>query len=170
MELMIPDRKYFQSYVEAEQENQERHVIARNFLQGTEEEVFAEFERCRTGVGLPEGWVKSTYLWLVDGDEFIGEVSIRHELTDDLLRFGGNIGYGIRPSRWREGLGTKMLQMTLQYCKEELGLKKVLVTCDDKNYGSAGVAENNGGVLWDKVENMIRGEKHLTRRYWIEIS
>lgn len=170
MELILPERKYYLSYVEAEQENKENHVIARNFLNGTEDEVFAEIERSRTGIGLPKGWVKATYLWLVEGNEFIGEVSIRHELTEELLRFGGNIGYGVRPSKWKQGIGTKMLSMALLYARNVLGLEKVLITCDDNNTGSARVIEKNGGVLWDKIEDIIAGEPRVTRRYWLKLN
>lgn len=28
--------------------------------------------------------------WLVDGDKFIGEIGIRHELNNDLLKYGCN--------------------------------------------------------------------------------
>jgi predicted acetyltransferase len=50
-----------------------------------------------------------------------------------------------------------------------LPLKKVLLTCKDDNYGSIAVIEKNGGVLQDKIEDVVNGEKRLTRRYWIEI-
>ena len=38
---------------------------------------------------------------------------------------------------------------------------------DDDNIGSYKVIENNGGVLENKIENEDKGEKFLTRRYWI---
>lgn len=86
---------------------------------------------------MPNGYVKATYLWLIDDDEFIGEVSIRHSLTDSLLFFGGNIGYGVRYSKWNNGIGTTMLSMALNYAKEVIGLNKVLITCNDDNLRSA---------------------------------
>lgn len=48
-------------------------------------------------------------------------------------------------------------------------MKKILLTCKDDNYGSIAVIEKNGGVLQDKIENVVDGKKRLTRRYWIEI-
>lgn len=105
----------------------------------------------------------------MDGDKFIGEVSIRHELTDALLRYGGNIGYGIRYSEWNKGIGTTMLSMALKYAKERLGLNRVLITCDDDNIGSARVIEKNRGILQDKIPNTIDGRDIITRRYWIDI-
>jgi len=83
------------------------------------------------------------------------------------LRFGGNIGYGVRYSRWNEGIGKEMLRQALKYAKENLQLSKVLITCNDDNYGSQCVIEKNGGILQDKIENIIDGNKRITRRYWI---
>ena len=109
------------------------------------------------------------YLWLVDGEEFVGEISIRHRLTDALTRFGGHIGYGIRYSQWNKGRGTEMLSKALLYAKDVIGLDRVLLTCGDDNLGSARVIEKNGGMLQDKIINIINDKERLTRRYWIII-
>lgn len=169
MELIIPSKKYYQSYIDAIKEYKDHNVYTYDFLDVTEYDIFEYIENSRTGHNLPDGYVKATYLWLVHSDEFIGEVSIRHNLTDALLRFGGNIGYGVRYSRWNKGIGTIMLSMALKYTKDAIGLNKVLITCNDNNYGSAGVIEKNGGVLQDKIVNTIDGADRITRRYWIEI-
>src|SRR6478752_3927661 len=42
---------------------------------------------------LPAGFVHQTVLWFVDGVEFLGRLSIRHELTPALTEVGGHIGY-----------------------------------------------------------------------------
>jgi predicted acetyltransferase len=47
----------------------------------------------------------------------------------------------------------------------ELGLTRVLVTCDDSNVASARTIESNGGVLED-IRTTSLG---LTRRYWIDL-
>lgn len=56
--------------------------------------------------------------------------------------------------------------MTLRFCKDELGLCRVLITCDDDNAGSAKVIKSNGGVLENKVENYLDRGAVVTRRYW----
>ena len=86
-----------------------------------------------------------------------------------MLSFGGNIGYGIRYSKWNKGYGTIMLSLALKYAKEVIGLNKVLITCDDNNVGSARIIEKNFGLLQDKIINVIDGVERITRRYWIEI-
>ena len=48
-----------------------------------------------------------------------------------------------------------MLSMALKYCKEALNLNKVLITCDDYNIVSINVIENHGGMLENKVKNIL---------------
>lgn len=155
--------------LDAKDEYNENNIGTYDFLDTTQSDIFKRIEDFRTGNNLPNGYVKATYLWLIENDEFIGEVSIRHSLTDSLLRFGGNIGYGVRYSLWNNGFGTKMLSMALVYAKKEIGLNKVLITCNDDNHGSARILEKNGGVLQDKIANTIDGVDRISRRYWISL-
>lgn len=106
-----------------------------------------------------EGFVRCSYRWIVDDGEFVGYLALRHELNDFLLDQGGHIGYSVRPSRRREGHATRALALGVVEARE-LGLERVLVTCDVDNLASARTIERNGGVLED-----VRGDK---RRYWIE--
>jgi predicted acetyltransferase len=106
----------------------------------------------------PEGYVPSTTLWWVSGDEYLGRLAIRHRLTPNLLNYGGHIGYDVRPTaRWR-GHATAMLAAALPFAAR-LGIDPVLVTCDEDNIGSRKVIEANRGVLEDQ-----RGVK---LRYWV---
>ena len=168
MKLVYPSEEYLNSYREAVAEYRACGETHYAFRDPEQSDIFAEFEKRRSGVGLKPGYVRETYLWLVDGGEFLGEVSIRHSLTEKLLSYGGSIGYGVRFSRWGEGLGTRMLAMALEYTRDELGMERVLVTCDDDNPGSARVIEKNGGVLWDRITNSAGGRSVITRRYWID--
>ena len=169
MELVYPSAEYLQSYREAIAEYRASGESHYAFRDPDSYDIFEYFEKFRSGVGLKPGYVRATYLWLVDGGEFLGEISIRHSLTEQLLRYGGNIGYGVRRSRWRKGAGTRMLAMALDYARDELGMERALITCDDDNVGSARVIEKNGGVLWDRLENRVDGRPITTRRYWIDI-
>ncbi len=47
----------------------------------------------------PAAWVPVTALWIVEGESYLGRVSLRHRLTEHLLTWGGHIGYGVRPRR-----------------------------------------------------------------------
>src|SRR5574344_192433 len=78
-----------------------------------------------------EGRVPDTTLFCLDIDKniFVGAVNIRHYLNEGLLKNGGHIGDGIRPSERRKGYATAMISLALQECKK-LGIYRVLMTCD----------------------------------------
>jgi predicted acetyltransferase len=105
------------------------------------------------------GYVPCTFLWMVDNDEFVGSIAIRHELNDYLLEQGGHIGYSIRPSARRRGFAGDALRDALPIARG-LGIDRVLVTCDEANAGSRRTIEKNGGVYEDS-----RAGK---RPYWID--
>jgi len=115
---------------------------------------------------LKPGFVPSSDFWLIDNDEFIGRLSLRHELNEYLLKIGGNIGYEIRPSKRKQGYGKEILRLGLEKARE-FGLRRVLVTCDEDNIGSKKIIEHNGGKLENALE--IEGEPVRKLRYWIEI-
>lgn len=103
----------------------------------------------------PESKVAETTLWWVEGDEYLGRLSIRHELTDVLREFGGHIGYVVRPSARRQGHAGAMLAASLPIA-QGLGIDPALVTCDADNAGSRRVIESGGGVLEDQREDKLR--------------
>lgn len=111
-----------------------------------------------------EGLVPSTTMMLLANDDIVGMIDIRHKLNDNLLKFGGHIGYSIRKSQRNKGYATLMLKLALAKCKE-YNIKKVLITCDKDNIASAKVIMNNGG----KFENEIELNGEIIQRYWIEI-
>ena len=94
----------------------------------------------------------------------VGAVNIRHDLNDYLLKYGGHIGDGIRPSERRKGYATEMIRLALEECRK-LGLTRVLVTCDKNNIGSAKSIIRNGGIL----ENEVLEKGVIKQRYWIAL-
>ena len=64
------------------------------------------------------GYVPCTYLWIVEGDTFLGSLAIRHELNEFLLNEGGHIGYSIRPSARRRGHAAAALADALPVARE----------------------------------------------------
>lgn len=117
-----------------------------------------------TSVPPQEGRVHASYWWVSQGGTYLGTITLRHKLTDFLLRAGGHIGYGIRPSARGRGVATWALRSVLPHASA-LGLERVLVTCDDTNRASARVIMKAGGVL----EDVRPTELGLTHRYWITL-
>lgn len=99
-----------------------------------------------------------------DNQQVIGMLAIRTALNDYLLNYGGHIGYSILPLERKKGYGSAMLKEALEQAKA-LGLTRVLVTCDDDNLASAGVIENNLGILEDK--RFEEETQKWVRRYWL---
>lgn len=134
----------------------------------------ALLEICRTEADptstLPEGHVHCDYYWIVedtddassaDGPELIGFLAVRHSIDTEFLRtLGGHIGYSIRPSRRRQGHAARALKLALDRARE-VGLDRVLITCEPDNVGSARVIEGQGGALDSAPSD--------NRRYWITL-
>ena len=121
-----------------------------------------------TTAELPDGLVHNDLYWIVDEGEVIGFLSFRHTLNDWLREAGGHIGYAVRASRRRRGYASAALSLGLERARE-IGLGRVLVTCDDDNIASARTIEKAGGVLQDVSDQSARGLAML-RRYWIALS
>ena len=86
----------------------------------------SDYEREET---LPEGLVIATqFLFIREEDKrLVGMIQVRHYFNDYLSKFGGHIGYSIRPSERKKGYAKAMLKAVLPFCRE-IGLEKVLVT------------------------------------------
>lgn len=175
MELVLPSVEYKGSFIEAVKEFQastdtsSRH---KKYQKLSIPELEANFEAFikrelsyARGANLAPGYVPHTDYWLVDNGEYIGRVSIRHRLTEQLEKFDGHIGYDIRPSKRRQGYGSKILELVLPKARS-LGIQKALVTCRVSNIASRKIIEKNGGVLENQVYDSEAGVDKL--RYWIE--
>lgn len=117
---------------------------------------------------VPDNWVQCTQFLCVrkSDNRLVGMIQVRHWFNEFLEKFGGNIGYSVRPSERKKGYATKMLQDCLVYCKE-LGLQKVLITCVDDNVGSRKTILANGGIYDTTV---FEPEKNVNlERYWITL-
>lgn len=130
------------------------------------EAFLLRLRNCAKGIGISEGFVPHQTYWLVEEDrEVVGVSNLRLHLNESLLQDGGHIGIGVRPSRRRLGLGTRLIAETLVKAKEH-GIPRVLLTCVKTNAASASAIRNNGGILENEV--MIEGGDEAIQRYWID--
>jgi predicted acetyltransferase len=119
------------------------------------EQVVAERQGVRTWWGVP-----TTFFWYISGEQYLGELVIRHELTPALAESGGHIGYSVATPWRRQGHATRMLAAGLVECRR-LGLGRVLLTCGTDNEPSSRVILTNGGV----PDRRANGED----RFWIAV-
>ena len=112
-----------------------------------------------------DGFVEHVTFWMVDDErELVGVANLRLRLNKELVHSGGHVGYGVRPSMRNRGYATQLLAMTLHEAKR-LGIRRVLVCCDQDNPASARVIRKNGGVFESEVEHQTGS---MVDRYWID--
>lgn len=174
VQLVRPTFDLFDSWAEAVAEFGDAHIDGSGLsapVTPDRETLDALIEKAvlhaDTSAELPDGLVHNDLYWIVDEREVIGFLSFRHTLNDWLREVGGHIGYAVRASRRRRGHASAALSLGLERARE-IGLRRVLVTCDDDNIASARTIERAGGVLQDVTDQSARGHA-LLRRYWITL-
>jgi predicted acetyltransferase len=162
--LIRPRIDYKESFIAAVREFQKEGIRPPWHYDKLDEhfDEYVEALLARESEPLPN-FVPQTDYWLIAEGVYAGRIGLRHYLNKALQRFGGHIGYQIQPSMRHKGYGSLQLKLVLPKAWA-LGLKRVLITCDDDNIASYKIIENNGGVIIDKINN---GRAVLTRRYWI---
>lgn len=174
--LELPHIKYKKTYLEAVKEFQEQgeeNISTEHYLKHNINELRKSFnllvqEKIDNHNNIQkEGWVQSTEFWIIDdNDEYCGRISLRHRLNEFLSKFGGHIGYDIRPSKRKKSYASIALGLCLKEAKK-IGLDKILITCDDDHIASIKIIEKNKGILQDKVQ---QDSGIITRRYWISLN
>lgn len=133
----IKDDFYFNKYKKALENYQEYLVDLQNSSEGT---------------NLPQGEVATSVYWLVDKDEVVGVVRIRHQEVD----CAGHIGYDISPDFRNRGFGYQILKLALKKAKT-IGIEDAVLTCNINNTASKKIIEKNRGILlgtvFDEEEN-----------------
>ena len=119
------------------------------------------------GDDLPPGFVPALQFAAMDpSGKLVGMIQLRLQLTQALLRVGGNIGYSVRPDCRRLGYAGLMLDECLRQAAT-LGMSRVLITCSPSNLASRRTILSRGGQL----ENVLLSSfGQPVERYWIDCS
>lgn len=163
--LARPCWQYQDSYIEAVYEYIEENLEL-TWHPEILKERFDEFLEvvCHAETEPLAGMAPATQFWMIAPSiGYVGELGLRHHLNDNLRRFGGHIGYTVRPSQRGRGFGKLICKLGIEAARKR-GIGDVLITCDDDNLASCKIIEANGGQLVDRIDN---GRGALTRRYWV---
>lgn len=174
LKLILPEEKYwlsFQNGVE-EMKNFPTPYDTIAIKRGADFTEFNDFkldcENNRLGIGLREGWVAFSRLWLIEDERFVGIFDVRHSLTEYLKKEGGNVAYYIIPSARGRGLAQEGLKLCCKYAKEVLGLEEILITCNALNIASyktmKKVMFEYGGIEASPI--MLNGKEE--KRVWVK--
>lgn len=115
-----------------------------------------------TGTEVPS----HTYLAVRKSDnKVVGIIDLRHHINHPILgTWGGHCGYSVRPSERGKGYAKKMLRLNIQNARE-MGIEKLLITCNVENEASEKTILANGGIYEKTIE--VDGCK--MKRYWIMV-
>lgn len=148
--LVEPDRKYqksFENYAMSyKKANDEYYFIKYKKALENFDEHLKELHNHSKGIDVPRDWVATSTFWLIDNDEVVGVVRVRHQE----IECAGHIGYDISPCYRNKGYGTQILKLALEKAAE-IGIKEVIVTCSIENTASRKIIEKNNGELLGTV-------------------
>ncbi len=109
-----------------------------------------------------------TYFLIRKGDnKVVGNVNIRTKLNEEIIKFGGSVGYTIRPTERKKGYAKIQLYLILMKAKE-FNIDKVAIHCDINNQASNSTIKALGGIF----ERQDYNEGHNIRYnvYWIDVN
>jgi predicted acetyltransferase len=133
---------------------------------GDFEDYLKRMQILASGENIPADEVPRNTYFLFCGEKIIGRSEIRRALNPELEIVGGHLGADIRRSERGKGFGSLILRLTLEKAKE-LGLERVLITCDKNNIASAKTIEKCGGVFEKEITHGESGATII--HYWIEL-
>ena len=174
LKLILPEEKYWLSFQQGIEEFKKYPTPydTNGIKSGLNFNNFADYkfdcENDRLGVGLKEGYVASTRLWLIENGRFVGIFDLRHSLTENLKKEGGNIAYYIIPSARRKGLASQGLKLCCKYAYEILGLDEVLLTCNGANIASYKTMKKVMFEFGGKEDAPIMFTDKEEKRVWIK--
>ncbi|MCH7340625.1 GNAT family N-acetyltransferase [Acinetobacter higginsii] len=152
LRLVKPHSRFKQSYNDYIDElaEEERYPLTLDFDHTDFDKFLNKLEQYEKGQYLQEGHVANMTYWLVNDNEIIGVSNLRPQLNAQIQHCGGHIGLGIRPSRRRQNLGTKLLELTIQEAWK-LGLTQLHIHCYKSNLASAKMIQANNGYLDSEI-------------------
>ena len=127
-----------------------------------------KLEKEKTAEVTDEEVPKRTFFFVrIEDNKIIGMVNIRLKLNKKYYNFGGNIGYGIRPTERGNGYNKINLYLALKVCKE-YGVKEAMLDVDSNNPASWRTMEALGAHLEKELKSELEGHD-MFRIYTIDV-
>lgn len=166
VEITFIDESQFKEYMDSWRREEERispsscEMGALSFRQWKDEQISLSQEST-----LPEGMVRAETLFLVEDNGYIiGTINLRYAMTEELLKFGGHMSFGIRPEERKKGYAFIMIKLALNRLRVN-GIIKALVTIRRDNKPARKTIQKIGG----RLENSYEMKGHVIDRYWISL-
>lgn len=154
--LNDPNKKYeksFKNYALAYEKINDEHYF-KKYKKALEnfDGYLKDLQLYSMGMKIPQGDVPASTFWLINEEEVVGVVRVRHEDVD----CAGHIGYDISPNFRHRGYGYEILKLVLEKALK-IGLEEIILTCNIENNASKKIIEKNNGKLlgtcFDEEEN-----------------
>ena len=142
------------------------HQLLKTVEEGKFDEWLEKARKNDAEIDLPEGYISNTKYWLIDNNEYIGSFTLRHDINENLMKWGGHIGYVIHPSKRGHGYAFAGLKLVLAEAAK-LGLKRVLITCNTENNASFAVINKAKKIYGGEQLEDSHLEGFSEHRVWI---
>lgn len=128
MELIKPCKKYEEQYIDYIKEvvkNEETNKVGEVFQKDNEtfDDMLVRVEQLSNEKNLIGMMKPTTCFWMLENEEIVGSINLRHELNEFTYYTIGNIDYYVRPSRRNKGYAKKALSLTKDFYRS-LDVKK----------------------------------------------
>lgn len=166
LSLVCPSEELGQQFMEMVDEFREAgeaHYLDEDVISKGLDEYLKWLRNGETPALLSSNLVPWTAFWAMRDARLVGISSLRHWLSPWMAEFGGHIGYRVRPSARRLGLGTAILHLTLARAFER-GIDPVLIVCTPDNEASIAIIKKNGGIYDRETE---REDGVCLHRFWV---
>ena len=171
MKLVNPTIKYKDSYFDLVKSAKENGDISEMGNAYRENENFdAMIKRLKDrslGKNLMKQDVPSSIKWIIENNEVVGTIDLRHILNKSYFERLGHVAYYIHPLKRNKGYATNALSLAINWYKKK-SINKILITCYSDNEASKKVIINNGGVLEKSVPDSVSNK--IINRYLININ
>ncbi len=164
IELVRPSPQYEASYNDyiVELGEEERYPFPMDFDHTDFQALLEKLDDFSSGRNVPNGYVPATTYWLVEEGELIGVSNLRHHLNERIRESGGHIGLGIRPSYRGQGLGVRLLELTIEKARE-LKIEEIHIHCHKSNEASSRMIKSVGASLHSEIAEV--GSSEVVQRY-----